>query len=46
MSASGLHVPRRTSCSIQSTATSVAFEVLGFLVGDEELEIFKVTFAY
>lgn len=35
-----------TSGSVESSATSVALEVLCLLVGDEQLEILKVTFAW
>lgn len=41
-----VHVDRQTAGRVQSLAASVALEVLGFLVGDEELEILKVTFAW
>lgn len=34
-----------TSSGVESTTTSVALEVLGFLVRDEKLQIFEVTFA-
>ena len=36
-------VAERTSSSIQSASTSLAFEVLGFLMQSENLEIVKVT---
>ena len=34
-----------TSRRVQSTAASVALEVFGFLMGDENLQIIKVTLA-
>lgn len=34
-----------TSGSVESTTTSIALEMLGFLVRDKKLEILKVTFA-
>ena len=34
-----------TSSSIESTTTAVAFEVLGLLVRDEQLQILKVALA-
>jgi hypothetical protein len=39
------HNAKRTSSCIQSTTTSVAFKVLRLLMGDEELQIFEITFA-
>ncbi len=36
----------RTSGRVQSLAASVALEVFRLLVGDEELQILKVSFAY
>lgn len=41
-----VHVDGETAGRVQSLAASVALEVLGFLVGDEELEILKITFAW
>lgn len=40
-----LRVQRRTSRGVQSPATSVAFEMFGLLVRDQELQIFEITLA-
>lgn len=40
-----VHVDGETAGRVQSLAASVALEVLGFLVGNQELEILKVTLA-
>ena len=36
---------RRTSGRVEPASTAVAFEVFGFLVGDENLEVVKVALA-
>lgn len=35
----------RTSSRIEASATAIAFEVLGLLVRDENLQVIKITFA-
>lgn len=40
-----VHVDGKTSCCVQPPATTVALEMLGLLMGDQELEIFEISFA-
>lgn len=35
---------RRTSGSVKTSATSIAFEVFCFLMGNQEFQILKITF--
>jgi hypothetical protein len=34
---------RLTSCCVQSSATSFAFEVFSFLMGDENFQVIEIT---
>jgi hypothetical protein len=38
-----IHMDRQASCCVQSAATSFAFEVFSFLVGDENFEVIEIT---
>jgi hypothetical protein len=39
-----VHVHGETSCSVETATTAVAFEMLGLLMRNEKLQIFKITF--
>lgn len=41
-----VQVDGETAGSVEAAAAAIAFEVLRLLMGDEELEVFKVAFAY
>lgn len=36
---------RQSSCSVETASAAIAFEMFGFLVRDEQFEIFEIAFA-